>query len=117
MPESFDLLPFQPDHIVAIKHGGATAEDNLAWSCYDCNIFKGPNVAGVDHENGRVTRLFHPRRDDWSAFFRYQGGILLGSNSEARTTIDVLRINLPRRVMLRRQLIAEGISDFGESQR
>ena len=48
VPEKYDRLPFQPDHIIAEKHNGETIESNLAWSCYDCNIFKGPNVAGVD---------------------------------------------------------------------
>jgi len=44
VPEEFDRLPFQPDHIIAEKHAGKAEESNLAWSCYDCNIFKGPNV-------------------------------------------------------------------------
>ena len=41
-------LPFQIDHIIAEKHGGVTHADNLALSCYYCNSFKGPNIAGID---------------------------------------------------------------------
>ena len=54
VPEEFDQLPFQPDHIIAEKHGGATELDNLALSCYDCNMYKGPNIAGVDSDTGDV---------------------------------------------------------------
>ena len=39
-------LPFQVDHIIAEKHGGQTLADNLALSCYYCNSFKGPSIAG-----------------------------------------------------------------------
>jgi hypothetical protein len=36
MPEQFDRLPFQVDHVIAEQHGGATLLENLAWSCLHC---------------------------------------------------------------------------------
>jgi hypothetical protein len=33
-PTEFAWLPFQIDHIIAEKHGGAATADNLALSCY-----------------------------------------------------------------------------------
>lgn len=45
-PETASFYPFQIDHIIAEKHGGPTIADNLAWSCYYCNTYKGPNIAG-----------------------------------------------------------------------
>ncbi len=54
MPERFDPLPFQVDHIIARQHGGATILENLAWSCLHCNKRKGPNIAGIDPESGEL---------------------------------------------------------------
>jgi 5-methylcytosine-specific restriction endonuclease McrA len=36
-PADISLLPFQLDHIIAEKHGGPTAADNLALCCERCN--------------------------------------------------------------------------------
>jgi len=109
VPEEFDRLPFQPDHIIAEKHTGKTEESNLAWSCYDCNIFKGPNVAGVDPESDEVTRLYHPRTDVWEEHFQSASGVLKGTTPEGRATIATLRINLDRRIAFRSELISEGV--------
>jgi 5-methylcytosine-specific restriction endonuclease McrA len=53
-PESFSELPFQIDHVVARKHGGATETENLALACCFCNRFKGPNISGIDPEAKQV---------------------------------------------------------------
>lgn len=31
----------QIDHIISVKHGGATTEDNLCYACIFCNLQKG----------------------------------------------------------------------------
>jgi len=36
MPQEFDVLPFQLDHIRAQKHGGPTTIANLALACLPC---------------------------------------------------------------------------------
>src|SRR5690242_7822111 len=77
-PAKFTLLPFQFDHIIAEKHGGLTMLDNLAFSCFFCNSHKGPNIAGLDPKTGELTRLFHPRQDDWSEHFRWNESWLVG---------------------------------------
>jgi 5-methylcytosine-specific restriction endonuclease McrA len=71
--DALDQLPFQVDHVIAVKHGGRTDLANLAWSCFDCNIFKGPNLAGLDPASGTVETLFYPRQDDWHDNFRWRG--------------------------------------------
>jgi hypothetical protein len=109
VPEAYDRLPFQLDHVVAEKHGGTTIEANLAWSCFDCNVFKGPNVGGIDPTTGVLTRLFHPRTDLWEASFVMNGATIVGSNAVGRATVEVLRLNLPRRVAVRTELISEGV--------
>ena len=109
VPEEFDQLPFQPNHIIAEKHGGATELDNLALSCYDCNMYKGPNIAGVDSDTGDVVQLFHPRRDRWEEHFRWRGAELVGVTPAGRATIAVLRVNREDRVAFRRELIEESV--------
>lgn len=108
IPRSTDLLPFQVDHIIAEVHHGETAITNLAWSCFDCNVYKGTNLAGVDPDTGLIVPLSHPRKDHWQDHFRWQGARLLGTTLNGRATIDVLRLNLPSRVEHRRLLIMLG---------
>jgi hypothetical protein len=105
VPSAADALPFQVDHIIAQVHHGSDAPDNTSWSCFDCNVYKGPNLAGVDSITGRVALLFHPRNDRWSDHFEWEGPFLIGKTPGGRATIDVLRINLPSRVEHRRVLI------------
>lgn len=109
VPEAYDRLPFQPDHIIAEKHGGLSELSNLAWSSYDCNIYKGPNVAGIDPDTGIVVQLFHPRQHQWSEHFQWREAELYGLTPNGRVTIAVLRINLHRRVAFRRELSDEGL--------
>lgn len=89
---------------------GSTAgftPDNLALACLRCNSHKGPNLAGIDPDTGRMTRLFHPRQDIWDQHFRWNGPYLLGLTDVGRTTIAVL--TNPDYVALRESLIAEGL--------
>jgi hypothetical protein len=108
LPQAFDRLPFEIDHIIARKHDGPTTAANLALACFSCNSHKGPNIAGRDPRTGDIVRLFHPRRHKWGRHFRWDGPTLLGRTAIGRATIAVLRINAPVRVRLRRQLIKEG---------
>jgi hypothetical protein len=108
LPSAFYPAPFQIDHIVARQHGGGTVLGNLALSCLHCNRYKGPNVAGIDGLTGEVVRLFHPRRDDWTDHFRWDRAELEPRTRIGRVTIDVLFINDPEVVILRRTLFEEG---------
>jgi hypothetical protein len=69
---------------------------------------KGPNVAGIDPDTQALTQLFHPRQDDWSEHFIWNGPELTGKTVIGRVTIAVLAINLPHRIALRQALIEEG---------
>src|SRR5881396_4237247 len=90
MPQQYDELPFQIDHILARKHRGLTIGKNLALACFPCNNHKGPNIAGRDLLTERIVRLFHPRRDKWHQHFIWDGAILEGRTSIGRSTISVL---------------------------
>lgn len=109
MPQAFYAPRFQIDHIIARQHGGQTDLDNLAFSCFRCNVNKGPNIASIDPVSGQLVRLFHPRRDVWSEHFRWSGPALAGITDVGRATITVLKINDLSYVRVREALIAEGV--------
>jgi hypothetical protein len=107
-PEDHAFYPFQVDHIIAEKHHGPTVSDNLAWSCYYCNTYKGPNIAGWNVEKEEVVRLYHPRKDVWSDHFEWKGPFVIGRTDIGRATIDVLCMNHPDAVAVRRLLFEYG---------
>jgi hypothetical protein len=109
VPSEHYRAPFQIDHIIAEQHGGKTTLSNLALSCFHCNLHKGPNIAGKDPITRRTTRLFHPRRDDWSEHFRWYGARIFGRTAIGRTTIAVLNMNHPACVLVRRALMEAGL--------
>ena len=107
MPQEFDDLPFQVDHILAQQHGGMTTASNTCLACVACNKHKGPNLSGVDPVTHRVVRLFNPRRSQWNRRFRWNGVVLVGKTAGARATVAVLRINSSERIALRSMLMQE----------
>jgi hypothetical protein len=104
--QEFSRIPFEIDHVIARKHGGATAAGNLALTCFFCNNYKGSNIAGIDPRDGDVVRLFHPRRHKWSRHFRWNGPQLFGRTPIGRATVAVLNIHEPDAVATRAALIA-----------
>jgi hypothetical protein len=108
-PVRYTRVPFQIDHIISEKHHGETVLDNLALACFFCNSYKGPNVGGIDPKSRELTRLFHPRHDNWHEHFSWRGAVLEGLSAVGRTTIDVFRINHPDAVAVREALLAEEV--------
>jgi len=97
--------PHEPDHIVAEQHGGKTTAQNLAYACYQCNRYKGSNLASVDPESGQPVFLFHPRRDTWADHFQINGALIIGLTPVGRTTSALLKFNAPERLESRRSLL------------
>jgi hypothetical protein len=77
--------------------------------CDFCNSAKGPNIAGIDPQSGRLVSLFHPRRQKWTRHFHWNGPRLVGRTRTARATIAVLAINDPAFIILRQTLIDAGV--------
>ena len=109
LPAEFHPAPFQVDHIIARQHRGATSLDNLALACIHCNRFKGPNIAGLAPETAELVRLFHPRRDDWTDHFFWNGPRMEARTPIGSATIELLRINDPEVVSVRQALQEEGL--------
>src|SRR5436190_20485049 len=79
VPQIASRFGFVLDHIIARQHGGATEVANPALCCGRCNQYKGPNISSIDPVLKHMVRLFHPRQDNWSEHFRYEGPVLVGS--------------------------------------
>lgn len=80
------FFPHEPDHIIAQKHGGQPVADNLALACFDCNRFKGSDIASVDPVSGTLTPLFNPRTQRWAEHFELVDGRIAPLTAAGRAT-------------------------------
>jgi hypothetical protein len=108
-PEILSLAAFHIEHIVARQHGGSDEPQNLALACPDCNLRKGPNLSGVEPATNEVTRLFHPRTDQWDEHFAWRGVRLEGRTAIGRATERLLALNSPARHKHRTLLVQLGM--------
>jgi hypothetical protein len=106
LAESEAIFPHEPDHLIALKHGGETTSANLALACFDCNRFKGSDIASVDPLTGELVGLFNPRTQAWSDHFKLRAGVIVSLTAVGRVTEKVLRLNLGSRVEVRERLVA-----------
>jgi hypothetical protein len=102
------FFPHEADHIIAEKHGGATTADNLALACFDCNRFKGSDIASLDPGTSDLVALFNPRTQRWNEHFSLDGGSIIGLTPCGSATVRLLKLNLPVRVEVRAALTSRG---------
>ncbi|HKZ85474.1 MAG TPA: HNH endonuclease signature motif containing protein [Anaerolineae bacterium] len=95
------FYPHEVDHVVAVKHGGETTLDNLAFACFQCNRYKGSDLASIDPQSGAITPLFNPRTQQWADHFRLNGATIVPLTPEGRATVFLLRLNDPERIQER----------------
>lgn len=99
---------FHVDHIISLKHGGGTDFENLALSSSVCNQNKGTDLGTYLPGSNQLIRLFHPRRDEWEKHFEQDNGEIIALTDIGASTIKVLDLNQPDRIILRRLLIEAG---------
>ncbi|MBX7233594.1 MAG: HNH endonuclease [Caldilineales bacterium] len=109
MPERFTFARHEIDHVVAVKHGGRTAADNLALSCTLCNKLKGSDISTIDPATGLMAPLFHPRLNQWSDHFRLDGARIEPQTATGRATTRLLQFNRADRIAERELLILAGV--------
>ena len=102
LPQDLSELRFHVEHIVPRQHGGDDDPNNLALACPDCNLRKGPNLSAIDPESQQVVRLFNPRRDSWATHFAFRGERIAGLTPTGRATANLLAVNEPERLRIRR---------------
>lgn len=115
IPESAVFTPHEGDHIVAKKHGGETATNNLAFSCVLCNKHKGSDLASIDPATGDIVPLFHPRRNRWTEHFHILEGRIDPVTAIGRVTARLLQFNHPDRIEERELLLAAGLIQSPEA--
>lgn len=104
------ILPHEPDHIIAVKHGGPTTTANLAWTCFLCNRAKGSDIASMDVATGEIIRLFSPRSDKWDEHFEInEDAKIVGKSPIGRVTCRLLQLNRPEQMELRQLLTESGL--------
>ena len=107
--QDHSALQFHVEHVVARQHGGTDDLENLGLACPECNYHKGPNLSSIDPDTGKVTRLFHPRRDRWDDHFVRQAARIMGKTPVGRTTVWLLEMNSGDRLRWREQLLRLGL--------
>ena len=107
-PSDSAFLTFEIEHIVAEKHGGATASENLALACPFCNRAKGSDLASIDPESGELTPFFNPRTQRWPDHFELDGATVRPTTAIGRVTAAILQFNHPDRIVERARLIRIG---------
>ena len=100
---------FHLEHIKARQHGGPTVVENLAWACHRCNLYKGPNLSGVDPDSQETVLLFHPRHDHWEKHFVLDGSRICGITAAGRATVWLFQMNSEKRAELREELIRQNL--------
>lgn len=103
-----DGLSFQIDHIISLKHGGSTTEDNLAYSCVFCNLNKGTDLGSIVWRTGELVRFFNPRRDFWGEHFRLDDNAIQPLTDIGEVTARILDFNNDERILERQELIEVG---------
>jgi HNH endonuclease len=106
--EDDSFSPHQVDHIISRKHGGLSVLDNLAYACIRCNAWKGTDLGSLQASTGELVPFFHPRRHCWSEHFRLAGTLIKPLTPEGEVTARILRLNLDKRMVERRLLLALG---------
>jgi 5-methylcytosine-specific restriction endonuclease McrA len=106
--EETAIFRFEPDHIIAEKHRGATSLENLAWSCGLCNRYKGTDISSVDPVTNAIVPLFNPRCQQWRRHFRLNGPCIEPLTVSGRATEAILQLNHKQRITQRLALMAAG---------
>lgn len=101
LPQAFSELAFHIEHIRPRQHGGGEGPSNLALACPECNLAKGPNLAGFDPVDERIVRLFNPRRDKWDMHFGHDGPRIVGKTPTGRASVALLKMNHAERTRVR----------------
>ena len=105
--QDFSIYSHEVDHAVAVKHGGASNEENLVLACLSCNRYKGSDLTSIDPITQEITPLFNPRSYKWSNHFQLKESSILGITAIGRTTIFLLKLNEPKRLLIRKALISQ----------
>jgi len=101
-------LGAEVDHIISVKHGGATKRGNLACTCQPCNRNKGSDLGSIYWPSGELVRFFNPRTDHWADHFELDGALIKPLTEIGEVTARILDFNDEWRLQERSELIQDG---------
>lgn len=104
LPANLSFFSHEIDHIIAEKHEGKTEANNLAYTCWRCNRYKGTDLGSFDPQTGDFCLLFNPRTQEWGKHFEVNNFQLLGLTAIGRTTVKLLQLNNDERIAERERL-------------
>jgi hypothetical protein len=104
LPANLSFFSHEIDHIIAEKHGGKTEANNLAYTCWRCNRYKGTDLGSFDPQTGDFCFLFNPRTQKWLEHFEFNNFHMLGLTPVGRTTAKLLQFNNDERIEERERL-------------
>ncbi len=84
---------FHVDHVHPVAEGGETTLENLALACVSCSLRKGARRLARDPIGKIDVALFHPRNQEWSQHFTWQGNRVRALTACGRATIELLKMN------------------------
>ncbi len=98
------------DHIISLKHGGLTREENLAYACLFCNRNKGSDIASIIPGTDERVRFFNPRTDLWHDHFRLGTDriMIVPLTSIGEATSRIFGFNSSERLLEREALFLSG---------
>lgn len=96
------------DHIISVKHGGSSREENLAYACMICNSNKGSDISSLVPGTGELIRFFNPRIDRWRDHFRLDRVTIVPLTEVGEATVRILGFNQDDRRLERETLLALG---------
>ena len=96
------------DHVISVKHGGETTEDNLAYACMICNRQKRSDLGSILWQTGALVRFFNPRTDRWEDHFELDGACLKPLMDIGEVTARIFEFNREERILEREELITLG---------
>jgi hypothetical protein len=104
------VVTFEIEHILPLSLSGETVLVNLCLACPTCNRYKADRTVGFDQFTAQDVPLFHPQRNSWSEHFAWteKGDVVVGLTSTGRATVDMLRMNRPQLVRVRRMWVIMG---------
>jgi len=103
LPAAVSFYAHEVDHVIALKHGGQTQSDNLAYACWRCNRHKGTDLGSFDPETGAFAFLFNPRLQVWSEHFATDAAQIMGRTASGRATVQLLQFNTAERISERQR--------------
>jgi len=109
LPERDSLIKFHVEHIRSSKHSGSDSFENLAYSCPDCNLYKGTDLGTYLDENEIFVRFFNPRKDNWFEHFNAFEGSIYSLTEIGRATLKIFQMNSTYRVEIRHLFALDGL--------